>query len=92
MQPRSETGGAVRSILFFFAMLALLVAAAAGAGGYFAYREAKRPGPLEEPAIVLLKPGLSVSAIAATLKEAGVVRYSELFIVVVRVKGAQGRL
>ena len=89
---KSKRGGAVRSILIFLFLVALLATASIGAGGYFAYREAARPGPLEENTIVLLKSGASVSAIAEKLQESGAIRQPALFVAAVRVKGAQSRV
>lgn len=91
-QARDRHGGAVRSIAIFLALVALLAAASIAAGGYLAYREAARPGPLAEDAIILLKPGASVSAIADRLEEVGAVRYPILFVAVTRVKGVQSVL
>lgn len=85
-------GGALRSIIVFLALVGLLAAGSIAAGGYFAYREAARPGPLAEDAIILLKPGSSVSAIAEKLEGAGAVRYPLLFVAAVRVRGAQRAL
>lgn len=87
-----QRGGAVKSILLFLALLAVLAAASIGAGGYLAWREAKRDGPLEQDRIVLLKQGSSVSAIADQLAAEGVIRYPALFVGVVRVKGEQAAL
>ena len=87
-----QRGGAVKSILVFLAALALLAAASLGVGGYFAYREAAKPGPLAENTVILLKPGVSVSTIADELEAAGAVRFPALFIAVVRVKGVQSVL
>ncbi|HRX39002.1 MAG TPA: endolytic transglycosylase MltG, partial [Parvularculaceae bacterium] len=71
---------------------ALLATASLGVGGYFAYREAAKPGPLAENTVILLRPGVSVSTIADELEAAGAVRYPALFIAVVRVKGVQSVL
>jgi UPF0755 protein len=87
-----QRGGALRSAILFFSMLALLAVASIAAGGYFAYREAARPGPLGQPTVVLLKAGSSVSSIGKQLQAAGVIRYPELFVAVVRVRGLQGSL
>ena len=88
----SGRGGALRSIVLFVGLLGLLAAGALGVGGYFAWREAEKPGPLAEDAIVLLKPGSSVSAIARELAAAGAIRNETLFVAAVRVKGAQSAL
>ena len=85
-------GGALRSIILFIGLLGLLAAGALGVGGYFAWREAKKPGPLGADAVVLLKPGSSVSAIATELAAAGAIRNETLFVAAVRVKGAQAAL
>ena len=87
-----ERGGAVKSILFFVGGLALLAAAALAAGGYLAYKEATRPGPLAESKIILLEPGSAVSTIAHELEDAGIVRHAELFTVVVRVRRAENQI
>jgi UPF0755 protein len=87
-----ERGGTVKSALAFLSLLAVLAIVSLGIGGYFAYREAKRPGPLGDDAIVLLKPGSSVASIADQLAEAGVFRNPALFVAAVKVKGAQSVL
>ncbi|MEQ8178535.1 MAG: endolytic transglycosylase MltG [Amphiplicatus sp.] len=85
----TRRGGAVRSVIIFTLILGLLASISIGVGGYFAYREAARPGPLEEPQAVLLISGSSVSRIAAELEASGVIRNSQLFTAAVRVKGVQ---
>jgi UPF0755 protein len=92
MSKAAQKGGAARSILLFFATVMVLAALSLGGGAYLAFREAKRPGPLEEDAIVLLKPGSSVAAIASELEKAGAVRYPAFFAVVVRARGLQSDL
>lgn len=87
-----SSGGALRSIIVFIGLLGLLAAAALSAGGYFAWREAKKPGPLVEDAIVLLKEGSSVTTIARELSAAGAIRNETLFVAAVRFKGAQAAL
>lgn len=87
-----QRGGAVKSIIIFLAGLLLLAAGALGAGGYFAYRQASSPGPLEANTVVLLEPGSSVSKIAGTLQSAGVIQYAELFTAIIRVCGQQNAL
>ncbi|HXI87287.1 MAG TPA: endolytic transglycosylase MltG [Parvularculaceae bacterium] len=87
-----ERGASVKSVLQFIGLLGLLAALSLGGGGYFAWREAKRPGPFGEDKVVLLQPGSSVTAIANKLGEEGVVRYPPLFIAAVRVKGDQGKI
>ncbi len=87
-----ERGGAAKSVISAIAGLALLVAVVAAAAGYFAWREASRPGPLADSAVVLLKPGASVRAIAADLERAGAVRHSRLFVAAVRARDEAGAL
>lgn len=91
---RSENarGGALKSIILFVGMLGLLAAAALGVGGYFAYLEAVKPGPLTGDAIVLLKPGSSVASIAEQLAVSGAIRNQTLFVAAVKVKRAQSSL
>jgi UPF0755 protein len=89
---RLARGGAIRSIILFIGVLGLLGALAVGGGGYFAYREASKPGPLAAETVVLLKPGSSVSAIASELRKSGAIRGEALFKAAVRFKGAQGAL
>lgn len=85
----NQRGGAARSILVFLGVIALLAAAAFGAGGYFVYKEATRPGPLADEAVVLLKPGSSVAQIAEDLRAAGAIRNPALFVAVVRFRRVQ---
>ena len=87
-----QRGGAVKSFLSYVAGLFLLAAVAVGAGGYFAWREATRPGPLADDAVVLFEPGVSVPAIAGKLHEIGAIRYPELFQVAARVRGDAQKL
>lgn len=89
---KAQRGGAVKSFIVMLAGLALLSFAALGVGGYLAYREANNPGPANAPTIVLLEPGGSVLSIAQDLEDAEVIRYPELFTLIVRVKGAQNDL
>lgn len=87
-----QRGGAVKSFLSFIAGLFLLAIAAAGAAGYFGWREATRPGPLAEDAVILFEPGTSVSRIAGKLQEAGAVRRADLFKAAVKLRGDSGAL
>jgi UPF0755 protein len=87
-----EQGGAVRAIVSAIVFIGVLAAIAAGAAGYFAWREVTRAGPLEESAVVLLKPGMSVKGIASELENAGAVRHGALFAVAVRVRRQSGAL
>ena len=89
---RRQGGGAIKSILLFLALVGVLAVAALGAGGYAAYREATRPGPLTEEKIVMLRSGMTVSQIAELLAGEDVVRRPELFKAMVRVKQAQSSL
>ncbi len=82
----------MKSFILFLAGLALLSILALGSGGYLAYREATSPGPSEKATIVLLKPGSAVSTIAEELHDAEIIRYPELFTVMVRIRGEQNAL
>lgn len=87
-----ERGGAVKSFLSFVAGLFLLAALAIGVGGYFAWREATRPGPLAEDAVILLQPGMSAPAMSRELQAAGAIRYPELFQAAARLRGDAHKL
>ncbi len=87
-----QAGGAVRIAIASVGGLAFLAILAVIAIAWYGYREAERDGPLEEDAIVLLKPGSSVAKIADELAGAGAIRQEALFVAAVRVKGAQGSL
>ncbi len=87
-----QHGGALKSAVLFAGGLALLVFAALGVGGYLAWREASSPGPSRQATIILFEPGSSVSKIADELQEAGIVRYAELFTVVVRLRRAENKI
>ena len=87
-----QLGGAVKSFFGFVAGLFLLAIVAVGVGGYFAWREATRPGPLEQGAVVLFEPGTSVPAMAEQLRDAGAIRYPELFQAVARLRGDAPKL
>lgn len=80
-------GGAIKSFISFVVGLIALAAVALGIGGYFAWREISRPGPLQQDAVVLIEPGASVSQIAEQLLYVGALRQQELFIAAVRVRG-----
>ncbi|WP_375203878.1 endolytic transglycosylase MltG [Hyphococcus sp.] len=88
----SQRGGAVKSFLFFIGGLGLLAAIALGVGGYLGYREAVKPGPLRESAIVLLPQGSAVSTIAHQLEDKGVIEHPEIFIAAVRLRGVQSEI
>lgn len=89
---QGERGGAIRSIVSAIAGFGVLAAIVIGAAGFFAWREAARPGPLAESAVILLKPGTSVAGIARELEKAGAVRYTKLFVAAVRARGEAGAL
>ncbi|MEM9704834.1 MAG: endolytic transglycosylase MltG [Pseudomonadota bacterium] len=88
----SQRGGAVSSFIAFVFTMMLLAGLAVAGGGYLGYREAARPGPLTEDAVVMLKPGMSVAAIADRLAERGAIRHPRLFRALVRIRGAQAAL
>ena len=87
-----QRGGALKSAIIFVLFVGLTAVVAMGAGGYFAHREANRPGPHIEDTIVMLKPGSSVSAIARLLDDVGVIRHPELFRAAVRFRRADAQL
>lgn len=87
-----QRGGAIKSIILFLVAIGLLAMVSLGAGGYFAYREATRPGPLEQEAIVMLKSGTTVAGIAEALSENGAIRHPELFRAAVRVRQVESEL
>ena len=87
-----QRGGAVRTILLLLVGLSFVGLLAVGGGGYLAYSQVKKTGPLESDAIVLLTPGSSVKKIARQLEQEGVIRRAELFEAVVRVKRLQNTM
>ncbi len=88
----SQRGGAVKSLILYVGGLALLAVAVLGAGAYIAYREASSSGPSAQSTILLFEPGSSVSKIADELRDAGVIRYAELFTLTVRLRRAENDL
>ncbi|MEL6506611.1 MAG: endolytic transglycosylase MltG [Pseudomonadota bacterium] len=84
MRLAAQRGGVVKGLILFFLTLFFLSALAVGAGGYLAYKEVQRPGPLERETIVLLEPGLGVNQIADRLAQDKVIRHAELFNAAVR--------
>jgi UPF0755 protein len=82
-----QRGGAVRSILTFLSVLAVLAVLAIAGGGAFAWREATRPGPLQQEMTILFEPGTSATKMAEELKKAGAIRYPKLFLVAVKATG-----
>ncbi len=82
-----QRGGAVSSFISFVVGLFVLAVVLAGAGGYFGWREATRPGPLPQDAVILFEPGTSVSAMAEQLHYVGAIRQPELFKAAVRLRG-----
>ena len=91
-QREKQRGGALRSLILFFVGLFFLASAAVIGGGYFGYREAVQPGPLEDDQVLLLVPGSSVSKIADELASIGAIRHAELFTAVVRLRQSQDQL
>lgn len=87
-----QRGGVVKSFLIFAVILSLLAISAIGIGGYFAYNEATRDGPLERDAVFLLAPGMSVPVISERLASSGAVRHPGLFVAVARWKNVGGAL
>ncbi|MEL6111822.1 MAG: endolytic transglycosylase MltG [Pseudomonadota bacterium] len=87
-----QRGGVVQGIILFFLTLLFLAAAAAGIGGYLAYKEVHRPGPLAAETVVLLEPGMGVNQIGAILAENDIIRHAELFNAAVRWRQAGATL
>lgn len=81
---RAQRGGVIKGLILFFVTVLLLSALALAAGGYLAYKEIHRPGPLTQETVVLLESGLGVSQIAETLTQKGVIRHPGLFNAAVR--------
>jgi len=88
----AQRGGVVRGLILFFLWLFLLSGLALAAGGYLAYREINRPGPLASETVILFEPGQSVRGIAGKLADAGVIRHPGLFSAAVRARGVQSDL
>ncbi len=87
-----ERGGVVKGLILFFVGLFLLAALAIGAGGYFAYQEIQREGPLAKEQVVLLENGSSVTQIAHLLVENNIIRNADLFNAAVRWRKAGNKL
>lgn len=87
-----QRGGAIRSFLTLVVVLAVLAILAVGGGGALAWREATRPGPLQQEAIVLFEPGASATSMANELEKAGAIRYAKVFLVTAKIKGHDGAL
>lgn len=85
-------GGAIRSILSFIAVMLTIAAVVLSTGSWFAWIEAKRPGPLVDDAIILFEPGTAVATMADALRDAGAIRYSELFRAMVKLRGDEQKL
>ncbi len=87
-----QRGGAAKSVLLFMAGLAVAAALAVGAAGWLGYRAATAPGPAQEDTVVLLPVGSAVRTIANQLAADGVIKHPKLFIIAVRLRGAQSSL
>ncbi len=71
----------------------ILIVALLGAGAwYFEQWNYAQPGPSPRGAVVLIKPGEGVSAIAQQLQKAGVVANADLFRAGLRIRGQQSQL
>jgi len=89
---RRQRGGVLKGLILFFLGLFFVSALALAGGGYLAYQEIHKEGPLEAEKIVLLRPGASVNTIADKLVEEGVIRHAALFNAAVRWRQAQHSL
>ena len=79
-------------VLNFFLMIIVLGVLAGGAAFYFGKARFSEPGPLTQPASVLVARGSGVGDIADQLERQGVISNSAIFAVAVRVYGAEDRL
>jgi UPF0755 protein len=79
----------LRAVFLGVAFIALIVACA----GYLFLTEIRRPaGPASEPVEIVVEPGEPTSAIATSLREAGLIRQPLLFIWLVRWQDLDGKL
>ena len=90
--PRKRHGRFVRFLIVL--CIALPLGALLAAGGAFLYGKYlfETEGPHDEAEIVMLDPGMGVRAIANRLEEEGVVSNARVFLVGVRLHGAEGDL
>lgn len=91
-QGAGQRGGVVKGIILFFLTILFVSALALGAGGYLAYKEIHRAGPLGVEKVVLLEPGSSVAAIGQLLEDEQVIRHAGLFSAAVRWRRVQSDL
>lgn len=88
----AQRGGALKSFILSVVLIGLLTVGALAAGGYVAYREAVKPGPLAADTVVALEQGMNVSQIADALGDAKAVRHPDLFRAAVRFRRVQSAL
>ncbi|MEO1014970.1 MAG: endolytic transglycosylase MltG [Pseudomonadota bacterium] len=82
----------MRSFFLFILFVFFLAVVAAGGGAFVLRQEMLREGPHDDDVIVLLEEGSSVTAIAETLEEAGVLRRPILFVAAAKLKDVTGSL
>lgn len=82
----------MRRALLFLLGAAALAGAAAGGGYFWLLHRLDAPGPLGQPATVLLPRGGGAEALALTLGDAGVIEHPLLFLAGVRLSRGQGPL
>jgi UPF0755 protein len=79
-------------VLNFFVMVAALILVAGGAAFYFGKQHYVAPGPLEEPATIVVAPGTGLAGISALLERHGVIDNRLLFSAAARLSGVQDQL
>lgn len=81
--------GRLLSGLLTFLLLAML---AGGGLLVWGYAQFTRPGPLQTETALVIPRGTGVEGIARRLEQAGILRYPELFMAAVKLKGVSGAL
>ncbi|MDM7946861.1 MAG: endolytic transglycosylase MltG [Oceanibaculum nanhaiense] len=81
--------GRLLSGLLTFLLLAML---AGGGLLVWGYAQFTRPGPLQTETALVIPRGSGVEGIARRLEQAGILRYPELFMAAVKLKGVSGAL
>lgn len=70
----------------------LTVAVLAGAAAVFLWSQFTKPGPLRQPATVVIERGSGLGVVADSLEYSGVIASGDIFMAVVRALGEGGRL
>src|SRR6478735_5445102 len=66
-------------LLAYAAVTVSLVLLVLGGAGYWLYRDITAPGPLTEPATVVIPPRTGLAEIASLLTEQGIIRHPRSF-------------